>query len=119
MGGLTFLLAFHWTWFVAAAIVGLAMGWIAVVHRGNGGSWKFVGWTAAVVAGLIVLSLVRLVPGRPGYWLDLGLLMFAVYVVGCVAGSLLRGFLLSRQQAIAAFRRMRRQAKDREQPADS
>lgn len=119
MGGLIFFLGFHWPWFVAAAIVGLAMGWIVVVHRGDGGSWKFVGWTAAVVTILIVLSLVGLVPGRPGYWLDLGLLMLAVYVVGCVAGSLLRGFLISRQRTIAAFRRMRRQVKDREQAANS
>jgi hypothetical protein len=110
MDGLIFFLGFHWPWFIAAMLVGLAMGWIAVVYRGNGGSWTFVKWTAAVIAVLVALSLSRLVPGRPGYWLDLGLLMLAVYVAGCIAGSLLRGFLISRQQAIAAFRRMRRQA---------
>jgi hypothetical protein len=36
------------------------------------------------------------IPGRPGYWLDLGLIMFALYLAGCVAGSRLRDWALSR-----------------------
>jgi hypothetical protein len=36
------------------------------------------------------------VPGRPGYWLDLGLVLFAVYLVGCAIGSWLRDRVVSR-----------------------
>jgi hypothetical protein len=36
------------------------------------------------------------VPGRPGYWLDLGLGLFAVYLVGCAIGSWLRDRVVSR-----------------------
>jgi hypothetical protein len=36
------------------------------------------------------------IPGRPGYWLDLGLVMFAAYLVGCAVGSWLRDWVVSR-----------------------
>jgi hypothetical protein len=45
---------------------------------------------------LIVVALTRILPGRPGYWLDLGLLMFAPYLLGCAIGSWLRDWALSR-----------------------
>jgi hypothetical protein len=49
-----------------------------------------------LVAALIGASLARVVPGRFGYWLDLGLIMFALYLGGCAAGSWLRGWVISR-----------------------
>jgi len=36
------------------------------------------------------VALARVVPGRYGYWLDLGLIMFALYLIGCAIGSWLR-----------------------------
>jgi len=33
-----YLSMFNWGWVLASAVVGLAMGWIAVVHRGRGWS---------------------------------------------------------------------------------
>jgi hypothetical protein len=36
------------------------------------------------------------VPGRFGYWLDLGLIMFALYLGGCVVGSCLRNWVVAR-----------------------
>jgi len=41
------------------------------------------------------------IPGRPGYWLDLGLVMLAVYLVGCAVGSWLRDRVLSRHAPAA------------------
>jgi len=38
----------------------------------------------------------RIVTGRFGYWLDLGLIMFACYLVGCAIGSWLRDRVVSR-----------------------
>jgi hypothetical protein len=35
-------------------------------------------------------------PGRSGYWLDLGLLMLTAYLAGCFAGSWLRHQVVSR-----------------------
>ena len=91
-----FLLTFHWGWLLGSALLGLAMGWIAVVHRGQGVSKLVARWLAALVAMLLAAALARVIPGRLGYWLDLGLVMFAAYLAGCAAGSWLRDWALSR-----------------------
>jgi hypothetical protein len=36
-----------------------------------------------------------------GYWLDLGLIMFALYLAGCTVGSWLRDWVLSRHTPAA------------------
>jgi hypothetical protein len=82
-----FLATFHWGWLLAALLLGFAMGWIAVVHRGHGVSKPLAGWLAALVAALLAAALAHVIPGRPGYWLDLGLMVFALYLVGCAIGS--------------------------------
>jgi hypothetical protein len=89
-----FLAAFHWGWLLATLLLGFAMGWIAVVHRGHGVSKPLAGWLSVLVAALLAAALARVVPGRPGYWLDLGLLMLALYLIGCGIGSWLRDRVL-------------------------
>ena len=91
-----YLLAFHWGWLLGSLLIGLAMGWIAVVHRGPGISIVQARWLAVLAIALVGLAASRIVPGRPGYWLDLGLILFVLYLVGCSAGSLLRDWVLSR-----------------------
>jgi hypothetical protein len=49
----------------------------------------------------VAVALARLIPGRPGYWLDLGLIMFALYLFGCAVGSWLRDWALSRNAPAA------------------
>jgi len=85
-----FLAVFHWGWLLATLLLGFAMGWIAVVHRGHGVSKPLARWLSVLVAALLAAALARMVPGRPGYWLDLGLLMLALYLIGCGIGSWLR-----------------------------
>jgi membrane protease YdiL (CAAX protease family) len=96
-----YLAMFNWGWLLAAALVGLAMGWIAVVHRGRGWSMVTLRKVAVFVAALILASVFHLAPGRAGYWLDLGLVMFAVYIVGCALGSWLRSLVISRHTTAA------------------
>jgi hypothetical protein len=98
---MAYVLMFHWGWLVLSALLGFAMGWIAVVHRGQGVSKPMMRWLAVLAAALVAAALARVVPGRPGYWLDLGLVMFAVYLVGCAAGSWLRDRILSRHAPAA------------------
>ena len=93
---MAFVATFHWGWLLASLLLGLAMGWIAVVHRGQGVSKSTSRWLALLVAALVAASLSRVIPGRPGYWLDLGLMMFALYLAGCTVGSWLRDWVLSR-----------------------
>jgi hypothetical protein len=89
-----FLATFHWGWLLATLLLGFAMGWIAVVHRGHGVSKQLTRSLAALVAVLFAAALARAIPGRPGYWLDLALLMLALYLIGCGLGSWLRDRLL-------------------------
>jgi hypothetical protein len=89
-----FLATFHWGWLLATLLLGFAMGWIAVVHRGHGVSKPQARGLSVLVAALLAAALARVVPGRPGYWLDLGLLMLALYLIGCAIGSWLRDRVL-------------------------
>jgi hypothetical protein len=93
---MAFLVMFHWGWLMASLLLGLAMGWIAVVHRGRGVSKNLARWLAVLAAALVAAAVSRILPGRPGYWLDLGLIMFVPYLVGCAVGSWLRAWALSR-----------------------
>ena len=98
---MAYLVTFHWGWLLASLLLGLAMGWIAVVHRGQGVSKVTARWLSVLVAALIAASLAHVIPGRPGYWLDLGLIMFALYLAGCTVGSWLRDWVLSRHTPAA------------------
>jgi hypothetical protein len=93
---MAYLLTFYWGWLLASLLLGFAMGWIAVVQRGQGVSKLVARWLSVLAAALVALALTRVIPGRPGYWLDLGLVMFASYLVGCALGSWLRDWALSR-----------------------
>ncbi|MCP3475015.1 hypothetical protein NLM33_32350 [Bradyrhizobium sp. CCGUVB1N3] len=98
---MSFLLSFHWGWLVGSLLLGLAMGWISVVQRGDGTSKVLARWLAVLVAALVAASLARVVPGRFGYWLDLGLVMFGCYLVGCTIGACLRDWVVSRSTPAA------------------
>jgi hypothetical protein len=90
------LATFFWGWLLTALLLGFAMGWISVVQRGEGVSKKLARWLALLAAILVGLALGGVVPGRFGYWLDLFLIMLALYLAGCAAGSWLRGWVVSR-----------------------
>jgi hypothetical protein len=98
---MAYLVQFHWGWLLGSALLGLAMGWIAVVQRGEGLSKRAASWLAALAAALVAAALAHVVPGRPGYWLDLGLIMSAAYLSGCSVGSWLRDWALSRNAPAA------------------
>jgi hypothetical protein len=95
-----YLVTFYWGWLLASLLLGFAMGWIAVVHRGQGVSKVTARWLAALVAALVALALARVIPGRFGYWLDLGLVLFAVYLAGCAIGSWLRDRVIARHAPV-------------------
>jgi Ca2+/Na+ antiporter len=98
---MAFLLGFHWGWLLGSLLLGLAAGWIAVVHRGKSVSKVLSRSLAALALALVATALTRVVPGRPGYWLDLGLVMFACYLAGCTLGSSLRDWVISRSARAA------------------
>ena len=98
---MAYLATFHWGWLAASLLLGLGTGWIAVVHRGQGVSRVTIRWLSGLAVILVAVALARAVPGRPGYWLDLGLIMFAIYIAGCAVGSWLRDRVISRHAPAA------------------
>jgi hypothetical protein len=90
------LAIFYWGWLLASLLLGLAMGWISVVQHGQGVSKTLARWLALLAAALFAAAFARIVPGRFGYWLDLGLIMFVLYLCGCAVGSWLRDRVVSR-----------------------
>jgi uncharacterized membrane protein YjjP (DUF1212 family) len=96
---MTHLATFHWGWLLASLLLGLAMGWIAVVQHGQGVSKRTARWLAVLAAALVAAAVTHMIPGRFGYWLDLGLIMFALYLAGCAVGSWLRDRVLSQHRA--------------------
>ena len=98
---MAYLATFYWGWLVASLLLGLAMGWISVVQRGQGVSKTLARWLALPAAALVAAAFARIVPGRFGYWLDLGLIMFALYLCGCAVGSWLRDRVVSRSAPAA------------------
>ena len=54
---MAYLAAFHWGWLLASLLLGLAMGWIAVVHRGQGISSVTARWLALLAAALVAAAL--------------------------------------------------------------
>jgi hypothetical protein len=93
---MAYLATFFWGWLLASLLLGLGMGWIAVVHRGQGVSKKLARWLSVLAVVLVAAALARVVPGRFGFWLDLGLVMFGLYLCGCAVGSWLRDWVVSR-----------------------
>jgi hypothetical protein len=87
---MSYFVTYHWMWLAGAAVIGLGMGWIAIVQRGTGLSMLTMQISAAILLFAIALSVSRALPGRFGYWLDLGLAMLSAYFVGCAIGSWLR-----------------------------
>ena len=93
---MVYVAQFFWGWLVASLLLGFAMGWISVVQHGEGVVGKLRWVLSALVAALIGAALARVVPGRIGYWLDLGLIMFGLYLIGCAIGSWARARVVAR-----------------------
>ncbi len=91
------LINFYGGWLLGALLLGLAAGWISVVHRGRSLTKRAAIGIAGIAAVLVVFALTRVIPGRPGYWLDLLLVMFAAYLAGSSVGSWLRYWVVARQ----------------------
>lgn len=91
-----YMISFHWDWLLASLLLGFCMGWIAVVSRVRSVTPRWTLILSVLAAVLVALALTRVVPGRFGYWLDLLLLMFSPYLVGCAIGSLLREWVVKR-----------------------
>lgn len=88
-----------WGWLLGAFLIGFCMGWVAVVYRGGSVSRVWIQRISVLVVAIIAVAVAKIVPGRFGYWLDLGLALFVFYLIGAAIGSWLRDIVVVRQQA--------------------
>ncbi|RCS23018.1 hypothetical protein DUT91_16250 [Phyllobacterium salinisoli] len=98
-----YLSEFHSIWLLLAFILGGFVGWLSFLHEKPG--WSGAGWLGiAIPAFLIGLAVAafKLLPGKAGYELDLGLLFFGTYIIGCLLGSLMRGLLTGHAERVPA-----------------
>jgi len=98
---MAYMIAFHWGWLLAALVLGFCMGWVAVVTRARSVSKRWLIALSVLAAALVAAAVLQVVPGRFGYWLDLLLLMFAPYLIGCAVGTQLRAWVVMRAMARA------------------
>lgn len=96
-------ISFLWGWLLASLILGIAVGWMTE-KAGPQGPW-FFGWfrwaLIAFVVGLVVAWLYWL-PGRLGLWLEMALLEFAGYIIGCLLGGFLKTLFATEPATVAA-----------------
>ena len=70
-------------------LLGLAVGaWSGWPRAGAAKAAAAATFVLALAA--VTLSLARLVPGRPGLWLDAAAPMLAAYLLGCLAAAAIR-----------------------------
>ena len=98
---MAYMIAFHWGWLLACLVLGFCMGWVAVVTHARPVPQRWIIALGVLAAGLVALAVTQVVPGRFGYWLDLLLLMFVPYLVGCAIGTQLRAWVVMRAMARA------------------
>ena len=64
----------------------------------SGGGWLYLGIPAFLIG--LGVAVLKLLPGVAGYWLDLGLLCFGAYIIGCLLGSMLRSLLATMEESL-------------------
>jgi predicted flap endonuclease-1-like 5' DNA nuclease len=85
-------------WLLVALLIGMGVGWSTYSDSPREG-W-LAGWVKwavlAFVVGLIV-AMLKLLPGRTGFWLEVVLLMTFAYTVGCFLGGWLKSWFSSEE----------------------
>jgi len=91
---MTYLLTHFWAWGVSAFAVGLATA-LSVARRSERGpvaGWLV--WFALAFAAGLPVAMLGLLPGRSGFWLETGLLLFPAFLLGAALGALIGRHLL-------------------------
>ncbi|MFV0279464.1 MAG: cell envelope biogenesis protein TolA [Rhodoblastus sp.] len=77
----------YWIYVALAFVLGLFVGWATCTgadSRHERSNW--LPWTIAAFLVGLFLAAFKWVPGLPGHLLELALLLFAAYVLGCLTG---------------------------------
>ncbi|OYU49127.1 MAG: hypothetical protein CFE31_07055 [Rhizobiales bacterium PAR1] len=98
---MAYLLSTFWFWCLLALVLGLVVG-AMTCRRDLEINWRtFMPWLIAIGIGGLV-SVVKLLPDRVGYWFDLGMLMLVAYFIGCCIPCLWRKYSASEAAGAAS-----------------
>jgi len=81
-------------WLAAALAIGILVGWRTYADappRSLRDGW--IKWGVLVFVIGVIVAVLKLSPGRFGLWLEIFLLMTAVYIIGCFLGGWLKNLL--------------------------
>ena len=84
----------YFGWLAAALAIGIVVGWRTYAdapRRSLFDGW--FKWGALVFVIGVIVAVLKLFPGRFGLWLEIFLLMTAVYIIGCFLGGWLKDLL--------------------------
>lgn len=97
---MVYLIETYWLWCLLALVLGLVVGWLTWSRAPNDGSWLpgWLKWAALLWLAGLVVALFRWFGGRSGLYLEMALLFFVAYLVGCVAGAWVRSLLSANEQ---------------------
>lgn len=89
---MSYLFSQYWMFIALALLLGVFVGW-ATCDGGSPriGSDKWLGWAIAAALAGAFAALLRWIPGLAGHLLEVALLLFAAYVIGCGIGCGARG----------------------------
>lgn len=92
-----YLVTVFWPWLAGALVLGLLVGFLE-----ERGTWRrgLALWLAVLSAGAVVAAL-HLLPGRPGFWFEVAVLMFGAYLAGALLVGLMRASRPVRQAETA------------------
>src|SRR5437763_1239470 len=80
-------------WIILAVLIGGFVGWRTWSNDPQPDwmrSWLLPAILAVVIG--ILMAMLKVLPGRAGLWLEVGLLMVGGYVFGCLVGGQLKDF---------------------------
>lgn len=80
-------------WLATALGIGLVVGWRTYSDAPRNLSDGWFKWGVLLFVIGVIVALLKFVPGRYGLWLEIALLMTALYVFGCFLGGWLKDLL--------------------------
>ena len=98
---MVYLIGFHFVWLLLALVLGGITGSLSFAKDRpdwSGAGWLYLGIPAFLIG--LGVAVLKLLPGVNGYWLDLALLFFGTYIVGCLLGSLLGSLFAMLEEAL-------------------
>ena len=76
----------YWIFIALALVLGLFVGWATCTGHDHNQRSNWLAWAvAAFLAGLFLAGF-KWIPGLLGHLLEVALMLFAAYIIGCITG---------------------------------